>query len=327
MHIDSVRLLKAEIKQDILGITDQPAFGIHTSHIESHIDGMPRLGIGIASTERPDQFKLALRLESAEDLSTPQVTRILALARGEIDLQVTGPIAVLEPAHLEAQQSSPSALRMGSTVGVEGGVGVGTAGVFVRQRGSTDICILSNNHVLANSNQVSIGSRVFHYGNADLGWVGKLTAFHPIRGGRARNEVDCAIAKLDPTYPVDVSALTGGGQFSGVQSRLNHLSMAVSKVGRTTGRTHGYVTATELDTWVGFGGALGSVHFVNQIEIRGRNNATQFSQSGDSGSLVMDRDHNAFGLLFASSRVRDITYCNDIGKVLTALNIELLNGR
>jgi len=327
MKIDSARLLKAEIKQDILGIPYNAASGINSTSIDGHSDDALRLGIGIASTERPDQFKLALRLESAEDLSTPQVTRILALAHGEVDVQVTGPISVLEPALPDAQQSSPGPLRIGSTVGVEGGVGVGTAGVFVRQRGSSDPCILSNNHVLANSNQARLGSRVFHYANSDLAWVGHLTAFQQIRGGRARNEVDCAIAKLDPSYPVDVSTLTGGGRFTGSQSHLNHLSMTVSKVGRTTGRTHGYVTATELDTWIGFGGALGSVYFVNQIEIRGRGNPTHFSQPGDSGSLVMDRDHNAFGLLFASSRVRDITYCNDIGKVFSALNIELIDAR
>ena len=325
MQAESVRSLKAEINQDILGVqfdSEQNIInlGVNIDHANTH-----RFGLGIASAGKPNEFKLALRLESENDLSTPEVARILSLARGEVDIQVTGPISVLEPALLDAQQSSSGPLRMGSTVGIDGGMGVGTAGVFVRERGSSDVCLLSNNHVLANSNQARLGTRMFHYANADLQWAGHLKAFQQVRAGGVRNQVDCAIAKLDSSYSLDVSTLIGGGRFGGSRSRLNHLSMAVSKVGRTTDRTHGYVSATEVDTWIGFGGGLGGVYFVNQIEIRGRGNATHFSQPGDSGSLVMDRDHNAFGLLFAGSRVSDTTYCNDIGKVFEALNIELFN--
>ena len=121
--------------------------------------------------------------------------------------------------------------------------------------------------------------------------------------------------------------MTGGGRFNGGRSLVSHLGMSVTKVGTTTGRTHGHVSATEFDTWIGFG-PVGTVYFVNQIEIRGNgNNPTHFSQAGDSGSLVMDCNHDAFGLLFAASNRADLTYCNAIGKVLDALNIEAVNAR
>ena len=326
MKIDSVRSLKAEIKQDILGIPTNADQQIQSVSVESDKVDMPRLGIGIASAGTPNQFKLALRLESSDDLSTPEVARILALAHGEVDLQITGPIATLDPVASDVTTDSRAALRMGSTVGVEGSWGAGTAGVFVRERGNKTLCLLSNNHVLANMNQARIGATIYHHNPTGPHTIGRLKAFKPVLPRGVRNEVDCAIAALDPNYPVELSSLTGGGHFNGARSLLTHLGMAVTKVGTTTGRTHGHVSATEFDTWVGFG-PVGNVYFVNQIEIRGNGSGTGFSQAGDSGSLVMDRDHNAFGLLFAASNRGDLTYCNAIEKVLDALNIELVNAR
>lgn len=326
MKIDSARSLKSEIKHDILGIPSISDENIAGITIDEGDGDVPRLGIGIASTDKPDQFKLALRLESAEDLASPQVARILALAHGEVDLQVTGPISVIAPAHPELQQARTESLRLGSTVGVEGSWGAGTAGVFVRERGSKTLCLLSNNHVLANMNQARIGATIYHHNATGPHHIGRLKAFKPVRPRGVRNEVDCAIAALDPSYPADLSTLTGGGRFNGDRSVLSHLGMAVTKVGATTGRTHGHVSATEFDTWIGFG-PVGNVYFVNQIEIRGSGNPTHFSQAGDSGSLVMDRNHDGFGLLFAASTRADLTYCNAIGKVLEALNIELVNAR
>jgi hypothetical protein len=308
-----------------LGIRTIPDDYVGSVTIDDDKDDIPRLGIGIARADRPDQFKLAVRLESTEDLGSPHIARILAIAHGEVDLQVTGPISVIAPGHV-VQQSRTEALRLGSTVGVKDSWGAGTAGVFVRERGSKELCLLSNNHVLANMNQARIGATIHHHNDTGPHHIGRLKAFKPVRARGVRNEVDCAIATLDPSYPVDLSTLAGGGRFNGGQSHLNHLGMPVTKVGATTGRTHGYVSAFEFDTWIGFG-PVGNVYFVNQIEIRGNGNATHFSQAGDSGSLVMDGNHDAFGLLFAASTKADLTYCNAIGKVLEALNIEVINAR
>lgn len=324
MQIDSVRSLKTEIKQDILGISSNLENTLQRTDMGDARLEIPRLGIGITSAGTPKQFKLALRLESANDLSSPEVVRILALSHGEVDLQITGPISVLEPAPSDVRHVNLGALRMGSTVGVEGSWGAGTAGVFVRERGINDLCLLSNNHVLANMNQARIGAAVYHHNATGPHTIGRLKAFKTVRAGGVRNEVDCAIAVLDPSYPLDPSTLTGGGRFNGSRSKLNHLGMSVTKVGTTTKRTHGYVSAFEFDTWIGFG-PVGNVYFVNQVEMRGRGNATHFSAAGDSGSLVMDQDHNAFGLLFAASNRADLTYCNQISKVLDTLNLELVN--
>jgi hypothetical protein len=44
---------------------------------------------------------------------------------------------------------------------------------------------------------------------------------------------------------------------------------------------------------------------------------------GDSGSLVVDADNMAVGLLFAGNDV-DATYANPIGDVLDTLNVDLV---
>ena len=51
--------------------------------------------------------------------------------------------------------------------------------------------------------------------------------------------------------------------------------------------------------------------------------STPFSQSGDSGSLIVDARRRAIGLLFAGNDV-DATYANPIGTVLNSLGVDLV---
>ena len=60
----------------------------------------------------------------------------------------------------------------------------------------------------------------------------------------------------------------------------------VFKVGRTTGQTKGRIRAFDVDN-VRVEYDLGVLRFDNQIEIEGAGNAA-FSDSGDSGSLIVD---------------------------------------
>ena len=103
--------------------------------------------------------------------------------------------------------------------------------------------------------------------------------------------------------------------------------ISVAKVGRTTGVTRGTVTAFELDN-VTIGYDHGNATFDGQIEIEGAG-TLPFSQGGDSGSLVVDQDCKALGLLFAGGDTggtngRGLTYANPIQAVLQALSITLI---
>ncbi|HSW27787.1 MAG TPA: hypothetical protein VLJ62_33845, partial [Burkholderiaceae bacterium] len=94
----------------------------------------------------------------------------------------------------------------------------------------------------------------------------------------------------------------------------------------TTGVRHGRVTAFELDG-VPVEYDIGIVTFDDQIEIEGAGKRS-FSDSGDSGSLIVDSQLQAAALLFAGgdhggSNGKGLTYANPIAAVLKALKVKL----
>jgi hypothetical protein len=72
---------------------------------------------------------------------------------------------------------------------------------------------------------------------------------------------------------------------------------------------------------------LGNLRFDQQIEIESAGDGS-FSDGGDSGSLIVDDDFGAVGLLFAGSEAGGenglgLTFANPIGTVLDALKVDL----
>lgn len=177
--------------------------------------------------------------------------------------------------------------------------------------------ILSNNHVLANSNAASIGDPIVQPGSFDGGvmatnHIANLAGFIPINFNGGNNVVDCAIAEVlqfDKCSPEIYSI----GYVQGVANV--QVNSRVQKSGRTTGYTRGRVIAIGATLNVNYGGA-GVARFVNQII------TTNMSAGGDSGSLVLDMRRNAIGLLFAGSP--QVTILNPINAVLGALQVEFL---
>jgi hypothetical protein len=177
-----------------------------------------------------------------------------------------------------------------------------------------DYLILSNNHVLANSNAGSPGDAILQPGPFDGGLfpsdeVARLERFERITFGAAGyNLVDCAVAR--PTSSRNVTAsIIGLAMPRGISQAL--VGMSVVKVGRTTQVTNGRVTSTNATVAVNYG--VGVATYRHQII------TTAMSAGGDSGSLLMDRDLNAVGLLFAGSA--KITIHNHIADVETALGV------
>ena len=182
--------------------------------------------------------------------------------------------------------------------------------------------ILSNNHVIADENNLPVGSSIFQPGFLDAGNppnngpIAKLTKFIPLVFGGGMNHVDCAIAELNKTSLATNSVLFIGPPKGKTPAQID---MVVHKFGRTTGFTVGRITSVETDVNVGYEG--GTATFDNQIIIVGLS-AQPFSAGGDSGSLILERStNNAVGLLFAGSTTH--TIANHINDVLQALNVTL----
>ncbi len=197
----------------------------------------------------------------------------------------------------------------------------GTIGCLVR-RGNA-LFILSNNHVLANSNNSRPGDPILQPGPADGGRVpadviARLARFIPIRFGGAPNEVDCAIAQTSPGLVTPLNRCFGRISASPVPARRDLL---VQKCGRTTQFTRGRITDVNATVRVGFGSA-GTALFRNQIIIASLTTAP-FSAGGDSGSLIVTTQGvRPVGLLFAGGGGR--TIANPIGAVLAALGVTIV---
>ena len=197
----------------------------------------------------------------------------------------------------------------------------GTFGCLV-----TDACspcrsyILSNNHVLANSNAASIGDPILQPGAYDGGVypadrIARLARFVPIYFGADEryNLVDAALAS-----PLDsrlvMPSIVGIGVPKGTREAT--VGMKVIKSGRTTQTTTGKVIDTNATVAVNFGSS-GVAYFRNQII------TDAMSQGGDSGSLLLSaEDQNAVGLLFAGSS--EVTIHNHIKNVELALGVNVL---
>lgn len=184
--------------------------------------------------------------------------------------------------------------------------------------------ILSNNHVLADSNNASIGDPILQPGPFDGGVdptdrIARLSRFIPITFNppvplaQQRNLVDAAVAE-GQFHDLD-REIFWTGYVRGWRRKANvTVGTIVQKTGRTTNYTTGRITAVNASVDVGFGSGR-VARFIDQIV------TTNISAGGDSGSLVTTLDDVAVGLLFAGSSVATIV--NQIENVRALLRVEV----
>jgi len=223
----------------------------------------------------------------------------------------------------------------------------GTFGCLVQKNGQ--VFILSNNHVLANSNAAQVGDPIWQPGQYDGGTsadqIGTLEEFIPIGfpgdptptpqpgcsplaaimklinpsgslpqpqiNEPGNNTVDCAIAR--PTTPDLVTPdILNIGVPIGVGTAT--LGTALQKMGRTTAYTTGQIMQIDVTVSVDYGGKVAV--FKNQFM------AGAMSAGGDSGSAVLDMQKRVVGLLYAGSDTT--TILNPIQFVLDALQVQLV---
>lgn len=202
-------------------------------------------------------------------------------------------------------------------------------GLVHREHFLSRLFILSNNHVMALVNTSPLNAGIPQPGRLDGGVcsqdiIARLTQFVPIVFS-GTNQVDAAIARTSPGL-VRREMLRPGG----VLQRLvpphvpPALNQQVQKSGRTTQYRRGLVDAVNVTVDVSYAPFGGLARFTGQFRVRGLFNAV-FSQAGDSGSLVTTFPGNQpVGLLFAGNAASNVTLCNPIGKVLAALNVQIV---
>lgn len=274
-------------------------------------------------------YGVAVRHSGASPLAELVVTRGRELAGDACDVREVGVVRPQQwdPGEL---QSRVRPLRPGLSV-AHVNVTAGTIGAFVVPTDDDESThILSNNHVLADSDRGMPGDAILQPGPADGGQpqddqVGVLARVAPLRGDTS-NLIDAATGVLDDG--IEFETAYPAGSLSGWADV--DVDVEVEKVGRTTGITRGRVSAIELDEVV-VQYPIGSVTFDGQIEVTGASGS--FSAGGDSGSVVYDPDtREALGLLFAGSERggpdgSGLTYCNPFGAVLDELGVRLVEGQ
>lgn len=175
--------------------------------------------------------------------------------------------------------------------------------------------------MLANSNVASIGDPILQPGSYDGGTVpgdviARLTRYVPLQfhgpGGAPLNLVDAAIAEGD--FHALNREIYWIGHVKGLRTSVR-VGELLQKTGRTTNYTTGRVTAINATVDVNYSGGR-KVRFSRQVI------TTNMSAGGDSGSLVLDMNENAVGLLFAGSTAA--TLMNNIGYVQSLLKIRVM---
>jgi hypothetical protein len=238
------------------------------------------------------------------------------------------------------------------------GVSVGhpaiTAGtIAARVTDGTNVFILSNNHVLANINQATLGDPILQPGAYDGGTlddaIANLTEYEQIKFCTVfwiwiicdeTNTMDAAIAlsdvsKLGVSTPVgQFGSVAGYGAPSstihpaygnrgtiGDENLTSLLGIAVQKYGRGTGLTTGSINTINATVDVCYDAdCVNIARFTDQL-IAGPGN---FSAGGDSGSLVVDSQRRPVGLLFAGSDTQTIV--NRIDLVLNRFGVTIDEG-
>jgi hypothetical protein len=311
------------------------------------------VGVGIG-------YKVAGRRET-DRLSIVALVRqklpVAALpASAVLPQEVNGvPVDVIQIGQPRAQQTRRERWRP-----APGGVSIGhyqiTAGTFgcvVIDRSSGTRLILSNNHVLANSNDASIGDAIlqpgpYDGGNQSTDTIARLERFCPILFTTTPG--NCGVANAVAGVANAMASLVGSShRLEVVQHRpqavnqvdaavarplddgsiLNEvldigavtgtvtaeLGMAVRKSGRTTDFTTGTISVIDATVNVTYGAGRVAT-FENQLV------AGPMSQGGDSGSLVVAGDTlRAVGLLFAGSD--QSTIFSPIQFVLDCLEVDM----
>jgi len=303
---------------NIVGVGIGTGMGTGTSMSSGGAPGDPVLEVYTIEPESANETRARLA----------SVAGLQALASSDFPIHVVHTGIIDAQPHRMRLRPAPGGISCGHRL-----ITAGTFGCLVRGRSAprnARLMILSNNHVLANTNAGPINESILQPGPADGGrhpadQVAVLERFINISfAANASNTVDCATAWAWPDRVRRELMYVQGGAVQlfnvGTTPVAPMLGMQVGKTGRTTQLTRGGITAVGVTINVNFGGGR-VARFVDQIAIRSPSG--DFSQGGDSGSLIWtwDARRAPVGLLFAGGG--GTTFANRITRVLNALDVNV----
>ena len=274
------------------------------------------VGVGIGEKIRGgfSQGRLCLKIYVEKKLIAKKLTKAefipQEISRIETDVEEAGKI--IAQANTGRFRPAPGGVSLGHYQ-----ITAGTLGCLVKDKKSGKVLILSNNHVLANSNKAEKGDPILQPGPYDGGkkpkdLIGYLENWIEINFKKEANLVDAALARPKVSGDVRPEIMLIGSPQGLTKAKIG---MPIQKSGRTTGYTTGKVKDISASV---------KVNYDNQTALfRGQILTTNMSQGGDSGSLVLDMKARAVGLLFAGSE--QVTILNPINEVLRLLDVEILS--
>lgn len=297
-------------------------------------------GVGISEADESlgmEPGLPALTLYVAEPMSTEEIKGLLVDSMGisaassddvPVNVVLTGVIDAFT--HRFRVRPAPGGVSISHCKVTAGTLGCLARGVPNSTRYNR-LLLLSNNHVIANSNNARYGDWIIQPGTYDGGTcsstrdrIAILERFIRIHFGGPTNYVDCATGWCWPNLVRRELIYRSGStfRFFRISSQIAacRRGLWVGKTGRTTQLTRGYITDCNATIRVNYGGGRVAL-FKDQMAVRAPSG--NFSAGGDSGSVIWSWDsrRNPVGLLFAGGG--GYTFANKMTRVLSALQIIL----
>ena len=334
--VDSqIMAVKSELEKLLGSLGDEADGAQSQAAMDANITGVG-IGLGDGQSVAGSPGDPMLEVYTLEPESDGELRARLASVAGVSALADSDfPIKAVHTGVIDAQphrmrlRPAPGGISCGHFA-----ITAGTLGCLVRGRSAPRInrlMVLSNNHVLANTNAGPLGASIlqpgpFDGGNNPADRIAILERFVPINfAAGAANVVDCATGWAWPDRVRKELMYISGGVIRyfrvGAVPVAAFPGMQVGKTGRTTQLTRGGVTAVGVTLNVNFGGGR-VARFVNQIAVR--TPGGNFSAGGDSGSLIWtwDARRAPVALLFAGGG--GTTFGNPIASVLARLDVQLV---
>jgi hypothetical protein len=307
------------------------------------------VGYKVKGGQQTDDYAVVVMVSQKLPLAAlaPKAVLPKSLSGVNVDVVEVGQLRALQ-ARTDRWRPAPGGVSLGHYK-----ITAGTLGAVVRDQHSNQRLILSNNHVIANSNDAQPGDPILQPGPIDGGsqetdTIAYLERFCPINfasepgsceiadtyarignllagvlGSKHRIETlqsdPQAVNHVDaalarPVIQDDVlDEVLAIGEIDGTE--IGGLGMSVRKSGRTTSFTTGKINLINATVEINYGGSR-TARFEDQLV------SGPMSQGGDSGSLVVAGDSlKAVGLLFAGSA--QSTIFNPIQAVEDCLEIKI----
>jgi hypothetical protein len=332
------------VQQQLVAQVQSMNAGGGAQAFEAYQDAGNIVGVGLGVAEGPgsggEPGGVGLNVYVVEPTSASEVRSVLANSTGIAAVTHTDesgtydvPINVIVTGVIDAQQHrwrerpAPCGISVGHykiTAGTAGCLAFGNRAPRNARR-----LLLSNNHVLANSNNAVYGDSIVQQGPYDGGkhpadQIAILERFVPINFAGGVNYVDAATGWTwhERVRPEMVYLVSGQRRYFRISNRIVNptVGMLVGKSGRTTQLTSGRITDISATIRVNYGSGRVAL-FQDQITIRGLSG--DFSAGGDSGSVIWtwNASRNPVGLLFAGGG--GLTFANKMTRVVSALDISL----